>query len=310
METADRFVGAFLGVAVGDAMGAPVAFMSPEQIRIKHGAAMEMRGGGWLGLRPGETTDETALAIRLARSLVDKRGFDRDDAARRYVEWLRTEPRDIDNVTRAALALIEEGIAVDEASARALEVTGEDGASNGALVRGVPLALAFFQEPAHLVRVTLDEARITHRDPAAGAVGSVANLFLARLLRGVPGLDLLFDETLAAVVEMAIEGVPSGADARLLREADLRSTGRASDTLEVALHGLYHGESFEDCLVRTVRRGGHADRTGALAGALAGAFHGPGAIPDRWLRLLQDRLVVEQTARQLHALARSREGSA
>ena len=131
MDIADRFVGALLGHAVGNAMGGPLAFMSREQIQIKHGVVTEMIGGGWLGLRPGETTAEVAWMLCLAESLAERRGFERADVARRYVERLGAIGEGVDNITRAALGLIEEGNPVEEASRMALTQWPHLGHSEG-----------------------------------------------------------------------------------------------------------------------------------------------------------------------------------
>jgi ADP-ribosyl-[dinitrogen reductase] hydrolase len=305
METQDRFVGALLGHAVGNAFGGPLAFMSREQIQIKHGVVTEMIGGGWLGLRPGETTEETEMMLLLAESLVEKKGFDRGDVSRRYVEWLGTlsNPEGVDNITRAALSLIAEGTPVEEASRAALDLTGEDGATNGTVARCVPIGLLRFRDEGTLLRESLAEAAITHHDRRAASGAAIVNLFLARIVRGVPGLDALFGDAFTALLDSDADVIPVLDDVREKPESELRSTGRVADTLEVAFHAFYHAESFEDCIVRTVNRGGHTDTTGAVAGALAGAFHGPGGIPDRWLRRLQGRLRVEQAARRLYRAA-------
>jgi ADP-ribosyl-[dinitrogen reductase] hydrolase len=309
MDTADRFVGALLGHAVGNAMGGPLAFMSREQIQIKHGVVTEMIGGGWLGLRPGETTAEVAWMLCLAESLAEQRGFERADVARRYVEQLRTIGEGVDNITRAALGLIEEGTPVEEASRMALETTGEDGASNGTVARGVPLALLRYHDEGALLRESLAEAGITHHDREATSGAATVNLFLARILRGVPGLDVLFDEVLGALLVNDAGVLAVLADVREARERELRSTGRVTDTLESAFHAFYRADSFEDCIVRTINKGGPADVTGAVTGALAGAFHGPDSIPDRWLRRLSGRSRVEQAARRLHRIASGAEAT-
>ena len=99
-----RYRGCLLGLAVGDALGGPVEFMTTEQIIAKRGKPVrEMIGGGWLKLRPGETTDDTAMARALAESLVAVGGFDAADVAARYVRWMQSKPPDIGNITRIAL---------------------------------------------------------------------------------------------------------------------------------------------------------------------------------------------------------------
>ncbi|MGH7464336.1 MAG: ADP-ribosylglycohydrolase family protein, partial [Longimicrobiales bacterium] len=109
-NTADRTRGALLGLAVGDALGATVEFMSPGTFE----PVTDMIGGGPHGLQPGEWTDDTSMALCLAWSLVDIGGFEPADQMRRYVRWYREGYMsstgscfDIGNTTRAALHRIE-----------------------------------------------------------------------------------------------------------------------------------------------------------------------------------------------------------
>src|SRR5690606_39714 len=99
-ELRDRYRGVLLGKAVGDALGATVEFLSRDQIRATYGRHTEITGGGWLGLEPGEVTDDTQMALCIARSIVERGGFDDQDIARRFVDWYHSNPPDIGNTTR------------------------------------------------------------------------------------------------------------------------------------------------------------------------------------------------------------------
>ena len=72
--------GALYGVAVGDALGAPVEFMEAETIKKRHGSVTEMIGGGWLNVRPGEITDDTQMTLCVARGIVNRHGDTIEDA--------------------------------------------------------------------------------------------------------------------------------------------------------------------------------------------------------------------------------------
>jgi ADP-ribosyl-[dinitrogen reductase] hydrolase len=96
----DRARGCLLGLAVGDALGGPLEFRPAEQIVDRHGGPVsDMIGGGWLWLRPGQVTDDTDMACALARSLVERGGYESEAALANYVRWLKTEPPDI-GITR------------------------------------------------------------------------------------------------------------------------------------------------------------------------------------------------------------------
>jgi len=301
MDSIDRYRGALLGLAVGDALGGPLAFLSKEQIRIKHGDVTGMIGGGWLGLRPGETTDAIELALRLAESLIDKGTFDRLDVAIRYVEAYEKRPTGLDNITRAALAAIASGTKVDEAAREAAELTGDDGVTNGTLGRSVPIALFFARDADALVASTLAEAAVTHPPGSARAGAAVLNLFLSHILAGVSGYDELFDSVERTVAERPEDLQAVLGKVRDHDEADLRVTGGLVETLELALYHFYWGDSLRDAVLRGIRSGGPTATTGALIGALAGAFHGHEAIPAEWLRALEGRSRIERLAESLHA---------
>jgi ADP-ribosyl-[dinitrogen reductase] hydrolase len=298
----DRYCGTLLGLAVGDAMGGPLEFMSRQQVQIKHGLVTGMIGGGWLGLRPGAWTDDTTMALALADSLVEKRGFDRTDVARRYVEWFRSGPPDIGNTVRSSLELIAEGMAPDAASRQAHEANSMQSATNGALMRCAPLALYGHRDAATLIRISMEEARITHHDVRAGSASAALNLLLKAILDG--------EEDRRAVVAYATDTLmenTEGADNVMpeiagKQQKDLRPTGYVVDTLETALWMFCHTRSLRECIVQTVNLGGDADTTGAVAGALAGAFYGMEAIPRDWLATLQDKNRIQQTALRLHRL--------
>jgi len=68
-ELVDRAKAAFVGLAVGDALGATVEFMTASEIAAKYGVFKEMTGGGWLRLKPGQVTDDTQMALCIARAV-------------------------------------------------------------------------------------------------------------------------------------------------------------------------------------------------------------------------------------------------
>jgi ADP-ribosyl-[dinitrogen reductase] hydrolase len=299
MDTPDRNAGSLLGLAVGNALGAPLDRMGPEQIQIKHGTVREMIGGGWLLLRPGQTTTPVALARRVGESLVERRGLDAADVAARYADYYRTAPKDVAGALRTALALLAEGADASEIADRVRDLTGEDSADHGALARAVPLALAF-RTREKLSEAAAREARVTHFDPTAGAAAAALAVLLSFLLEGeekAEAFDRAWDwlEAHSRDVPNVLPDVPGKS------EADLRPTSLAVNSLETAIWYLLASKDFEETVVRTANRGGEAAVTTAVAGALAGARWGVEAIPVRWLRPLADRTVLRHLAEDLIA---------
>jgi ADP-ribosyl-[dinitrogen reductase] hydrolase len=111
IDIRNKIRGSLIGLAVGDALGVPLEFTSPGQFE----PIEDMIGGGSFNLNPGEWTDDTSMALCLAESLIEKKGFDPVDQLERYVRWYREGHLsvngrcfDIGNTTRDALELFEE----------------------------------------------------------------------------------------------------------------------------------------------------------------------------------------------------------
>jgi ADP-ribosyl-[dinitrogen reductase] hydrolase len=265
-----RALGAYLGFAVGDALGATVEFMTRGEIAAQYGVHREIVGGGWLKLQAGETTDDTAMSLALGRSILRQGGLDPRDLCEEFAAWLATKPKDVGATCgRGIRRYLHDG---------SVEGPLADGdAGNGAAMRMAPLALATFGAPSERVEAwTLAQARTTHNHP----LSDEACLALARMVH-----DLLAGRGRAAARGQA--------EALVARERRFRFApypGRASafvvDTMQTALHGYFGAEGFEACLVATVNQGDDADTTGAIAGMLAGATYGVEAIPARWLDAL------------------------
>lgn len=291
--TQDTFRGVLVGLAAGDALGGPIEFMDRFEIAQKFaGGVRNMIGGGWLRLRPGETTDDTAMARALAEGLVARGTFDVDDIAARYVQWLQTNPKDVGNITRAALQAWKKGVSLPAAAMGAHRQLGGKSAGNGTIMRCAPLALRYAYDERRLMDASRDEALITHFDSQAWTGSIAINLLIYHLLRDVPTAQAV------ATVATRLRREPRAA-AEIVRVLDqISSTARADalppsgyvvDTLRIAVWALLAHDSFENAVVAAINLGGDADTQGAVAGALAGARWGYTAIPERWLQPLADR---------------------
>ena len=268
-DVQDRALAAFLGFAVGDALGATVEFLTPREIAETHGQHREIIGGGWLRLKPGAVTDDTQMSLALGHSLIRRKGFDARDVCLAFASWLRSGPVDVGNTCRRGIRrFLDHGT-----------VEGpyfEDDAGNGAAMRVLPVALATLGRTERAAAWTVAQAHATHNHPLSDA----ACIALVRMVQG-----LILGEGSAAVTREA--------EALVARHRDFRFTpyrGRSSafvvETLQTVLHYYLSSDSFEEVLIGTVNQGGDADTTGALAGMLAGATWGMAGIPERWLAAL------------------------
>jgi ADP-ribosyl-[dinitrogen reductase] hydrolase len=265
----DRALGAFLGVAVGDALGATVEFMSAREIAAQFQVHQQIIGGGWLRLKPGGVTDDTQMALALGSALIASGGWNLRAIADAYVAWMRGRPVDIGHTCRRGLCrYISDGSLCAAPSA--------DSAGNGAAMRNLPAVLASLENEDALIQRSLEQARITHHHPQSDA----ATTALARLTR-----RLLLDGERAACNQIAAELITRH-PAFAFKPWPGRAGGYIVETVQTVFDGFFNTGSFEDCLVRVVNRGGDADTTGALAGQLAGALYGVDGIPARWLKKL------------------------
>lgn len=306
MQTIDRYRGALLGLAAGDALGATVEFRAPGTFPPVTG----ITGGGPFRLPAGYWTDDTSMALCLAESLVECRGFDPADQMRRYVRWWREGYLsslgycfDIGGTTRTALSRFAAG--GDPYSGP----TDPNTAGNGSLMRLAPVPLAYARRPAEAVARAADSSRTTHGAPecisacryyAGLIVGAVQGAPKEVLLSGAyePAPGFWDAEPLAPKVAEVAAG-----SFRRRNPPEIRGSGYVVATLEAALWAFAHTDSFAEGALRVVNLGDDADTTGAVYGQLAGAFYGEAGIPDEWRAVLYRRDILESLADGLRALA-------
>ncbi len=279
----DRYRGCLLGLAVGDALGAPLEFLSRTDIAQRHGEVREMLGGGWLQTEPGEYTDDTQMALAIARSAVEHGEIDPADIALRFLEWYHSLPKDIGNTTVMSLQHLASGIPWHEAGEKTLRLKGDRAAANGSLMRAAPIALASRNDRDALIRNSIDISRITHADPRACWSCVALNQAIAALLTGDG--DAIQEAAIVNHAEVARVVIQQSTATR----EEVRAGGYVLETLGAAFWAFRNHDGFEDVVVAAVNLGDDADTAGAVAGALAGARYGASAIPGRWLDVLQGR---------------------
>lgn len=276
----DRALGSYLGLALGDALGATVEFMTAREIAATHGVHREIVGGGWLRLRPGHVTDDTQMCLALGGALLATApAFDLRTVAEAFLAWMRTRPPDIGHTCRR-------GIRRYQLTGALVAEPADDEAGNGAAMRNLPVVLATLHDDAAFRAHSLAQARLTHHHPLSDAAVLALGDITRAFLRG---------EGLAAGLARAHALVAAHPIFRF-RPYPRRSGGYIVETVQTVFDALFHTDTFEDCLVTAVNRGGDADTTGALAGQLAGALYGHAALPARWLRRLDPAVHAAITA--------------
>lgn len=293
---AGRYFGALLGLAAGDALGVTVEFMSRRQVRQSYPEGhREITGGGPFGFKAGEWSDDTAMALAVARGIIAAPDDPVEAVGQHFMDWYGESPPDVGNTCRLALETFRRTGSWAEASATVVRELGDRAGGNGALMRTLPAALAYGPDTAQAIRI----AQMTH--PHAESDAAVA--IYQRVLDGI--LRQGADKEDALAMGLAEAGPLTDRLSRLgdLTEDDIRSTGYVVDTLEAALWCLLRTDSLEACIVKAVNFGDDADTVGAVAGGLAGALYGPLAVPRRWSMALKGREQLEEAAEKLYAVA-------
>ena len=293
--------GVLLGLACGDALGRPVESESPEAIQREYGTITEMLGDGVHQKPAGTVTDDTDLALCIARSLHERREFDPADIAERFVEWYNANPFSIGQTTQWALYDLSTGFAWDEAGKRAWE---GNNAGNGSVMRCAPLAVAYQDDHEALVEVSIQSSVITHYDPHCVYGCAALNLTLAELLDGATDplertLDTLVGRAPVEVIE-ALSPICDATPGSPIEAERLDPSSYVLDTLRAALSHALAAESAEEGIVAAVNGGGDADTIGAITGALVGARFGTDGLPERWLAEVDE---TKPLTRLSHSLA-------
>lgn len=302
----DRYRGALLGLAAGDALGTTLEFKPPGTFT----PIADMVGGGPFNLAPGQWTDDTSMALCLAESLIESSGFDPMDQLSRYLRWKRNGHHsstgtcfDIGGTVLAALARFERHSKPWSGS------TDEFSAGNGSIMRLAPVPLFFASAPEVAIARAADSSRTTHgAQEAIDACRYMAGLILGAL-QGRSKKDLLaplFTPVLGlwAREPLAPKIHDIAAGSFLHREPpDVRGTGYVVDSLEAALWAFARSTSFEHGALLAVNLGDDADTTGAVYGQIAGAFYGVDAIPAPWRDKLAHLDAIEHLALRLEEMA-------
>lgn len=295
--------GGIFGVAVGDALGATVEFLSREEIKKMYGIHKEMIGGGWLSLEPGEFTDDTEMTLAVAEGLT---AFPKDPVSaigEGFIRWYHTAPKDIGNTVRLALKnFLRFGDWQKAGAETRRELNGKAG-GNGCLMRTLPVTFAYLNDTGKITGWSKKIAAMTHFDEEAELACAFYNRYAHRLLFSrdkEASLRLVLDEMkdlFQAQSGKHLGQVLSGVTGRSLHQ--VKATGYVVDTLEAALVSFMRHDNFEDVVAAAVNLGDDADTVGAVAGGLAGVCYEYQSIPRRWLEALRHKERLEKAVQGL-----------
>jgi ADP-ribosylglycohydrolase len=281
-----RAQGCLLGQFAGDSLGSLVEFQPSTEVRGRYAEGpRELVDGGFWDILAGQPTDDSEMAMALARSIVAEERFDRAAVKRAYQEWLRSEPFDIGGTVRAALA----------------DRLNPHSKANGSLMRASPLGIyAHALDARSAAELAHQDSRITHPNPACLDAVAVFVIAIAQALRTGDGPQSVFDAALRWADEAGTFRVRE-ALRRAVSEppvCDGETQGYVMIAFQNAFYELLHAPNLEEGVVATVRRGGDTDTNAAIVGALLGAVHGRDAVPAQWRRMVLSCRPLPRCARR------------
>lgn len=270
--TLSRAQGCLLGQLAGDSLGSLVEFMSPADIRLRYPSGIrELEDGGTWGTIAGQPTDDSEMALMLARILIEQKCYAAEEARKAYVFWLYSSPFDCGSTVSTGLR----GRPNHESQA------------NGALMRVSPLGIFGCNYDLDRVReYAMADAALTHPHPVCLQANALFAMAVASAIGMGKGAQEVYELIKVWAQEMSIDPVLAKAisDASESPPPDyLHQQGWVLTAFQNSLWQLLHATSLEDGVVDTVMRGGDTDTNAAIAGALLGAAHGRDSIPSRWI---------------------------
>ncbi len=276
-EILERAQGCLLGQLAGDALGSLVEFQHPEQIsRAYPDGVRDMRDGGAWNTIAGQPTDDSEMALALARTIAKTGSYDQNAARSAYVDWLESDPFDAGNTVTSGLR----------------GMLNFNSQANGALMRISPLGIyAAGVDPDLAARYAREDAWITHPHEVTQDANVLLVLTIADAIRHARDAEIAFHNSvhlasvhgLAEPIRRALDDATNG-----ITPSFMDHQGWVLIAVQNAWYQLLHAPSFEEALVDTVGSGGDTDTNAAICGALLGAVHGLNAIPGRWIDVIEN----------------------
>ena len=296
----DRARGALLGLAVGDALGTTLEFKPKDSYQ----PLTSIQGGGPFGLKAGEWTDDTSMALALGTSLAENGGLDERDLMERFCAW--AEKGDYSHNGRC----FDIGMTVRGALGRFRKTgdpvagsTDPQSAGNGSLMRLAPVAILYAFDPEARLDVARRQSAVTHgAEEAIAACAAYADL-VAEAIQGWSKAQVFTPrpgwtpEKVGRAMRMETVG---------WGRKQVRGSGYVIHSLEAALWAVGNANNFREAVLLAANLGEDADTTAAIAGQLAGALWGASGIPEVWLSLLAWRERITNLADRLHDLSLER----
>ncbi len=292
----NRCLGSFIGLAVGDAVGAPLEFTR----RGTFEPIDDMMDGGYFKLKAGEWTDDTAMALCLADSLLHMNGFDTKDQMDHYSRWF----------LNGEFSCRERAFGMGQTFMNSITkylTTGDPLSGmanpkrpgNGCIMRLAPIPIFFYPDLEKIILYSGESSKTTHGMPESIYASRLFSEILALALAGKSKEEILFSSHIDDPDCPEIISDISRGNYRSKPESEIESTFFAGKCLEAALWCFLNTDNFKDAILKAANLGGDADSTAAVCGQVAGAYYGVDSIPQNWKDALAKKELIFGMAQKL-----------
>lgn len=301
---ANRYKGLLIGLAIGDTLGMPIEFKAIGEFE----PLMKPEAGGVFDLPIGYWTDDTSMALCLADSLIEKKGYDSYDVMDKYNAWFTYGYRssngicfDIGSQVKASLVeYTHDGLGVIRKTKKRLSSAG-----NGSIMRLAPVIIAS-HAAGNTLEETMELARISARETHYSYVAEEGTALFGAML-----FNALEQKNKNQL--LAIGNYPRNEHMGIVLDALFRvgtqsvqevvPSGYIVDSLVCATWALLRHDNFRDGALAAVNLGGDADTIGAIYGQLAGAYYGYDSIPFEWRDVLYQEEKIRRLAEKIGRLS-------
>jgi ADP-ribosyl-[dinitrogen reductase] hydrolase len=262
--------------------------MTPREIEASYGVHSDIRGGGWLKLKPGQVTDDTTMSLALGQAILEAGEVDPNGIAEAFSQWMSNKPVDIGHTVRR-------GIVQYRLKGTTQMPPNEYDGGNGACMRTLPIALVTWgSQPPEIQTKSRLHAHITHHNALSDAATECIIDMIHKALEGV---------SLSHLEAIAWQLVDTHSEFRFDGKHCDNPSGFIVETFQAVMQALTANDNFSEAMIDVVNRGGDADTTGAILGMVAGTLYGLSAIPKEWQEKL-DKKVMASCQQQAEALLR------
>jgi len=309
----DRYRGSFIALAIGDALGAPIQFKARDTYLHLVGYTQ----GGEFNSQKGEYTDDTAMALCLAQSLIDSNGFDAHNQLQNYIKWLKYGYMSTrDEAFDIGFTVYQSVLNYMDTNETTTPLKQEEYSGNGSLMRLAPVVLYYADDIQKAVYYAGKSSLTTHSSPIAIDGCRYFAYILTQLLHGAHKFELFTPQEMKKMnqffkkepLHSEISKIANGSFLTKTRE-QISSSGYIVHTLEASLWAFYNGTSFKNSLLKAVNLGDDADTVGAVTGQLCGAFYGFSQIDKKFLDKLYNKSLILELADKLYELRKEKDAN-